>query len=99
MDLTWSGFLQLLSNPNGIAAAIGVILSGVAEYIPGYDALVPKWKRLVFFAACFIVPLAAAGLGILTLGWPVSWELTFWPAVLAGGIAFGGGTVAHVRKL
>lgn len=99
MDLTWSGFLELLSTPNGIAAAVGVLLSVVVEYIPQYDALVPKWKRLVFLLFCFVVPLAAAGLGIATCGWPAGWEATFWPAVLAGGIAFGGGTVAHTRKL
>lgn len=99
MDLSWSGFLDLLSSPNGIAAIVGVLLSYVAEYFPGFDALMPKWKRLVFFGACFIIPLIAAGLGILTADWPASWEATFWPAILAGGIAFGGGTVAHVRKM
>ena len=99
MELTWSGFLELLSSPNGIAAAVGVLLSGVVEYIPQYDTLAPKWKRLVFFGFCFVVPLVAAGLGILTCGWSLTWETTFWPAVLAGGIAFGGGTVAHTRKL
>lgn len=97
--MSWTDFLQLLSSPNGIAAAVGVLLSWIAEYIPGFDALMPKWKRVVFLGACFVVPLLAAALGILTAGWPVSWELTFWPALLAGGIAFGGGTVAHVRKL
>ena len=99
MEMTWSAFLELLSSPNGIAAAVGVFLSVVVEYIPKYDTLAPKWKRLVFFGTCFLIPLAAAGLGIWTCSWPVSWELTFWPAVLAGGIAFGGGTVAHTRKL
>ena len=99
MDLTWSGFLQLLSSPNGVAAGVGVVVSWLVEYIPGFDGLDPKWKRLVFLGLCFIVPLAAAGLAILTTGAPLSWELTFWPAVLAGGIAFGGGTVAHTRKL
>jgi len=99
MDLTWSGFLALLSHPNGIAATVGVLLSLVVEYIPQYDALAPKWKRLVFAGACFVVPLCAAALGILTAGWAASWEATFWPAILAGGIAFGGGTVAHARKL
>ncbi len=99
MDLTWSGFLALLSTPNGIAGAVGVVLSWLAEYVPAFDALVPKWKRLVFFGVCMIVPLCAAALGIWTCGWPASWELTFWPAILAGGIAFGGGTLAHARKL
>ena len=99
MDLSWSGFLELLSTPNGVAAAAGVFLSWLIEFWPGYDALVPKWKRLAFFGICQVIPLAAAGLGILTAGWSVAWEATFWPAVLAGAIAFGGGTVAHTRKL
>ena len=97
--MSWSDFLALLSQPNGIAAAVGIGLSFVTEYIPGYEALVPKWKRLIFLVLCLAIPLAAAGLGVLTVGWSLSWELTFWPALLAGGIAFGGGTVAHVRKL
>jgi MFS family permease len=99
MDLSWSGFLALLSTPNGIAAAVGVLLSYVAEYVPKYGDLDGKWKRLVFLGSSLVVPLAAAGLGILTAGWAVSWETVFWPALLAGFIAFGGGTVAHVRKL
>lgn len=97
--MTWSDFLVLLSSPNGIAAAAGIVLSVLVEYIPAYKELAPKWKRLVFLGVCFIIPLAAAGLGIATVGWSASWEATFWPAVLAGGIAFGGGTVAHTRKL
>ena len=99
MDLSWSGFLALLSTPNGIAAGAGVFLSWLVEYLPKYDALAPKWKRLVFLGVCFVIPLIAAGLGILSAGWPASWDATFWPAILAGGIAFGGGTVAHARKL
>ena len=97
--MSWAEFLALFYTPNGITAAVGILLSGLAEYVKAYDALAPKWKRLVFGGACLIVPLAAAGLAILTVGAPVSWELTFWPAILAGGIAFAGGTYAHTRKL
>jgi len=97
--MSWSDFLALLYSPNGIAAAAGIVLSALVEYIPKYDNLAPKWKRLVFLGVCFIIPLCAAGLAVLTTGAPLSWEATFWPAVLAGGIAFGGGTVAHTRKL
>jgi len=99
MDLTWSAFLELFKTPNGVAAAVGVALSLLAEYIPGFEGLLPKWKRVAFFGICMVVPLAAAGLGVLTIGWPLSWEATFWPAILAGGIAFGSGTIAHTRKL
>jgi hypothetical protein len=97
--MTWNEFLQFLSQPNGIALALGVGESVLVEYIPGFGELDPKWKRIVFLGLCFIVPLGAAGLGIATEGWGVTWQNTFWPAVLAGGTAFAGGTVAHVRKL
>ena len=97
--MTWEAFLQSLSQPNGIAAAVGVVLSFIVEYIPNYEALDPKYKRLIFLALCFVVPLAAAGLGVATAGWPLTWEPTFWNAVLAGGITFSGGNIAHVRKL
>lgn len=97
--MSWSQFLEFLSQPNGITAAVGVLLSFAVEYIPKYDGLAPKWKRLIFLGACLLVPLVAATLGVLTAEWPLAWEPTYWQAVLAGGIAFGGGTVAHTRKL
>lgn len=97
--MTWSEFLALLSAPNGIAAAIGVVLSLVIEFWPEYEQLEARQKRLVFLGLCFVIPVAATTLGVLTAGWPLAWEPTFWHAVLAGGIAFGGGTVAHARKL
>ena len=97
--MSWGEFLAFLSQPNGIALGLGVGESILVEYIPRFGDLDPKWKRLVFLAICMAIPLAAAGLGIATEGWGVTWQGTFWPAVLAGGTAFAGGTVAHVRKL
>lgn len=99
MDWTWEGFLRLLSEPNAIAAAVGIAWSWLAEYVPGFRDLVPKWKRLVFLGLCLLIPVIAASLGILTCGWTVSWNTVYWPALLAGFIAFGGGTVAHTRSL
>ena len=97
--MSWNEFLQFLSQPNGIALALGVGESILVEYIPGFGDLDPKWKRIVFLLVCMAVPLAAAGLGIATEGWGVTWQDTFWPAVVAGGAAFGGGTLMHTRKL
>ena len=99
MDLSWEGFLRLLSTPNVIAAIVGILASFAAEYIPGFDALAPKWKRVAFFLLSFVVPVGGALLGVLTLDWPMTWEPTFWPAFVAGWVAFAGGTIAHTRKL
>jgi len=97
--MTWNEVLTFLSRPNGIAVAVGIILSLVVEYWPAFEALAAKWKRVVFFAASLIIPLLAAVLGALTAGWSWSWEATFWPALVAGVLAFGSGTALHTRKL
>lgn len=97
--MTWSEFLSYLTQPNGIAAAVGLLLSFILEYVPPYQALAPRYQRLGFLGLCLVVPLLAAGLGILTAGWLASWELTFWPALMAGALAFGTGQVAHSRWL
>lgn len=95
---TFDGFLAALAGPL-VAAAVGVILSIVVEYWSGYEALQPKWKRLVFFGLCLIVPIAAAflrwGLGYVELTFdPLIWH-AIWNGAAAGGI----GTLAHTRKL
>ena len=97
--MSWSDFLAYLSQPNGITAAVGVLLSVILEYWPQFDALAPKYKRLAFFVLSLAVPIAAAALGVLTADWPAGFEATFWPALVAGFVAFASGTVAHARKL
>lgn len=95
----WSQFLRWAGSPGGIPAIVGVVLSLVVEYVPGWSGLLPKWKRAAFFCCCLAVPLLAAVLGVLTDGWAAAWGETFWPALLAGGIAFGAGTLAHLPRL
>lgn len=96
--MSWMEFLVWLQS-EGINAVVGFFLSYVVEYWPQFGELDPKWQRLVFLWLCFVVPLVGAGLSI-AFGYQVaSWEETFWPAILAGGLAFGAGTVAHTRKL
>jgi hypothetical protein len=96
---TWSQFLHWMASPGGIPVAVGILLSIGVEYVPNFKALTPKWKRAVFFGLSIAVPLAAAGLGVLTDGWSPSWVETFWPALAAGGVAFASGTMAHLPKL
>lgn len=95
--MTWNEFLQLLSQPNGIAVGLGLVESVLVEYLPGFGALDAKWKRLVFLVVSLVIPLGAAGLGIATCDWSVTWNDTFWPAVLAGGTTFAGGTFVHLK--
>lgn len=97
--MSWSDFLAYLSQPNGIAVAAGFLWSWLIQYIPKYEALAPKWKRLVFAVVCLAVPLVAAVLGVITLDWSLDFEATFWPAIVAGATAFATGTISHVRKL
>jgi hypothetical protein len=97
--MDWSLFLTWMASPSGIPVLVGVVVSVVVEYVPLYSALVPKWKRAVFFVVCLIIPLIAAALGVWTDGWPATWRDTFWPALVAGGLAFASGTMAHMSKL
>lgn len=98
--MSWSEFLSYLSQPNGIAVGAGIVWSLIVEYWPAqFGTLAPRWKRLLFFAVSLAIPLIAAGLGVLTADWSASFEATFWPALVAGFIAFTSGTVAHARLL
>jgi hypothetical protein len=96
--MTWDEALKWAINP-GIPAIAGVILAVLGEYWPRYQELVPKFKRLAFGAVCLVVPLVIAVLGVLTAGWALDWETTFWPALYAGGAAIVSGTAMHTKYL
>lgn len=97
--ITWAEALQWAVSPTIIPVVTGAIVSTLIEYFPSFDALAPRWKRVVFFLISLLVPLAGAALGILTLGWTNAWESTWWNAIQAGVLAFAAGTVVHARKL
>lgn len=92
--MSWLNFLALLAGP----AAVGLVMSWIIEYFGAYTALAPKWKRLVFFGVCLVLPLLAAGLGVVTHLYPLTWD-TFWQAIVAGATSFSAGTLMHTRKL
>jgi len=98
--MTWGEFLQWASSP-GINAIVGAIISVGTEYIPGYDTLEAKWKRLVFFALSMVVPVGATALAVLTGEWGAwgDFQGTWWPAIVAGFTAGSAGTLVHTRKL
>lgn len=91
MDLTQ--FLQSLQTSAGINLAVGFVLSFVAEWIPGFDGASPALKRALMMVLCFVIPVVST----LMLG--CYSQDCIWLAVVAGGSAFFGSQVAHVRKL
>jgi hypothetical protein len=97
--ITWENFLLLLSTPTAIPIVLGAVMSVVAEYVPGWGAMDARWKRAIFFGVSLAIPVLAAVLGVWTLGWSPSWAETFWPAIVAGFVAFGSGTLAHLPRL
>jgi hypothetical protein len=96
---SWSAFLSWLSEPSGVSLAAGVLLSILVEYWPRFATFTKKIKRVVFVGLCAAVPVLAAVLGILTLGWSPGWAETFWPAIVTGLFVFGSGTLAHTPRL
>ena len=96
--MSWPEFLQYASGP-GVAAVVGIVLAELARYWPAFVSFPSKWKRVVFFLDCLSVPLLASLLGVWTCDWPFSWSVTFWPALVAGAVAFGSGTLVHTVRL
>jgi hypothetical protein len=92
--VTLDFFLRSLVTPSGASMAVGVVLMAVGEYLPLYQGVETKWKRLVFFLICQVVPIAATLLGVWWREWPFSGEAMF-IAVQAGFVAFGTGTLGH----
>jgi hypothetical protein len=98
--MSWGDFLRYAASP-GIAVIVGVVISVGVEYWPAYDQLLPKWKRLVFFGLSLAVPLMATALAVATGEWGAWADLrgTWWPALVAGFVAGGTGTLYHTRRL
>lgn len=97
--ITWAEALQWAVSPTVIPVIAGVIISFLIEYVSQFNALAPRWKRVVFFMVSLLVAGAGAALGVLTLGWANAWESTWWDAIQTGMLAFASGTVAHAGKL
>jgi len=57
--MTFQEFLRYVQTSAGINVVVGFILSFVAEWIPGYDGIEPKLKRLIIMVLCFVLPVAS----------------------------------------
>jgi hypothetical protein len=95
----WEAFLTWLTEPSGVTLGAGVGLSILVEYWPRFATFTKKIKRVVFVGLSVAVPVVAAALGILTLGWSPGWAETIWPAIVTGLFVFGSGTLAHTPRL
>lgn len=94
--ISWEQALLACSQPGIINAVIAALSSVLIEYVPGFSGLDSKWKVLAFAGVSIVLPLLAAGLGVWTLGWPAGWDVTWWPALQAGVLAWMSGSGAHL---
>ena len=96
---SWSEFLKFITTAPGIQVVLGFVLARLAEVWPAFQDKPKEIKQFVFAGICMIVPVIGAVLGILTAGWEPTWEITFWPAIVAGFsaacTAFAAGTLAN----
>jgi MFS family permease len=98
--MEWGEFLRVMSG-SGVNAAVGFLLSFLADYWPWYNGQESRLQRLVFIALSFAIPIAATIAAIATgeFGAINDWPGTWWPAIVAGAVAAFSGTLAHTRKL
>ena len=96
MDISFKEFLAWAQHP-GIQTVVGVVTSIIAEYVPGFVKLERKLKLPVMLTVNVGVPVIAAAVSV-ALGYQlVDFEATFWPAVVAGVLAFVGGQANWAR--
>ena len=96
--MTLIDFLNYLRGP-GIDAALGVLLSFIIEWLPNWDTLAPRSKRVFTLLICLAIPLLAT-VGLALMGAvDVTLPDTWWLAVMSGAMAYGGSQVAHLRKM
>jgi hypothetical protein len=84
----------------GIEAIVGFIWSFVVEWVPQWETLSARVKRIAMWAICTTVPVLAKVLELAFYGgaWG-DFPNTWFPMLVAGFVAFGGSQIAHLRKL
>ena len=102
--MTFEAFLQAFSTQEFVAVAVNAIIlvvgSYAVEFWPWFMELAPRRARLFFMVPLsFVLPLLASVLGVALYDWSAAFDVTFWPALVAGASAAFAGTLAHSRKL
>lgn len=98
-SMTWTEALRYATSPMGVGVIAGLLMSWLAEYSIAFTALEPKAKRIVFLAACMVIPLAASLLAAITGQVTLCWDPTIWGAIVTGITAFTAGTMLDTRSL
>lgn len=96
MEISFREFLAWAQDP-GISVVVGMFTSVVAEYVPQFVKLEKKWKMPIILVFNVGIPLAAAGVGVAMGYQPLDFDATFWPALVAGVLAFVGGQANWLR--
>lgn len=96
--MSFEQFLLWAQN-EGINTILGVFSSFAVEWWPQFGEFTERQKRLIVAGINLGIPVLAALVAVLMGYQPWSFELTFWPALVAGGASFFGSQVAHLRKL
>ena len=85
---------------DSLGVVIGAVMSLLADYIPNFNVLEPKYKRLVFVSASFIVPLFVFLFGYMAGVYEfIDFQTSIYPFLRSGFAVAVGGTVAHTRYL
>ena len=98
--ISWCDGLAWMQSVQGVVAGVlGLLLSWLAEYVPGFVGLPPRWKRVVILLLCVGVPVCALLLAWLTGCVEQPSGEAFWQAVASGAVAFATSQIAHLPKL
>ena len=98
-DSVLKPLLENLFIPGVLGAVVGILLSYVVDWIPGYGKVNAKAKRLMFFGVCLVISAGAGVLIPLIQGHPLAWDPIVGNAIVASLAAMSGGTLAHTREL
>lgn len=87
--------LAWLAGP-GINIVAGGGISLLVEFkAQWYQNLPSFWKRYIFLVFCLIVPVLATVVSCMAGYKPWNFADVFFPAIVAGGMAFASGTSVH----
>ena len=92
--MTLVKFLEYASGP-GVNAVVGFVLAFLLEFVPGFEKVAPRVKRLGTMLLSFVVPIAAS-LGLYGLAMTTE---QVWLALVAGFVAFFASQGGHAVVL
>jgi len=93
---TFDAWLQGASGPL-VSVIAGFSISLLIDLWPAYQSWADRWKRVVYFALCLIVPVGAATLRAVLGYVPWGFDPLFWHALWHGFAAGLAGTAVHVK--